>query len=114
MNHGCNGSYNVGVPLNGTEATIQMGDDPREIIDRSLFKSFHPFYERHFPQWSCEDFTAVHDIERGGELFDNYLVLGGEEGWEANLLELKDICSGKTGSVSQYEQGGLANVETYT
>jgi hypothetical protein len=72
---------------------------------------FYPFAERHFPLWFCDEFKALHDIERGEELFDNYLVFGGEEGWDENLIELQEICSGKIGLVAQYEEGGLNSIE---
>lgn len=90
---------------------MKIGGGPRGLYERAL-DGYYPFAERHFPLWYCDDFKALHDIERGEELFDNYLVFGGSEGWDANLQELQDLCSGKTGSVSLYEQGVLDNLES--
>lgn len=104
INHGCNGTNNVGTKLQLTEATIEVDSELEGIYDQAS-DEFHPFNERHFPSWKCGDLVAREDIHPGDELFDNYLVFGGVSGWEENLQELKYICSGrKIGTVSQYEQ----------
>lgn len=110
INHGCNGTYNVGIPLNETEATLKVGSGSQRMYERSL-DGYNPFAERRFPLWFCEDYKTLRDINRGDELFDNYIVFGGKDNWDANLQELQEICSGKSGTVSLYEQSGVGILE---
>jgi len=107
VQHGCCGKYNIGVKLNMTESTVDAPDAQsslQEILGNEHRYAFNPFAERHFPLWQCEkSMTTLHDIEAGEEMFDNYLMYGGEEDWEENLAELKTMCSGGIGTVTQYE-----------
>lgn len=104
VNHGCNGTYNIGTPLNVTEVSLTTGTPPNDLYDDEN-EVFDPFSERHYPAWGCSDFVALRDIEAGEELFDNYLVFGGSktEDWLDNLQELQSVCSGGIGLVSSYE-----------
>lgn len=106
VNHGCNGTYNVGARLQVNEMTMKIGLGPEGIYDDSN-EIYHPYIERQFPQWDCQGFVALRDIEAGEELLDNYLVFGGGEDvhtWDDNLKELKNMCMGGAGSVLEYEQ----------
>jgi len=106
VNHGCDGTYNVGVKLNETEKTVELGQGPHGVYDDDGNAIYNPFEERHYPMWQCGDFVTLRDIEAGEELLDNYLAFGGGEetkDWEDNLLELKTICSGGNGKVGMYE-----------
>ena len=106
VNHGCNGTYNVGTPLAVTEMTMELGRGPEGVYDDNN-EVHHPFDERHYPQWDCQSFVALRDIEAGEELLDNYLVFGGSEDvdfWDKTLQELKDLCSGGTGTITEYEE----------
>jgi hypothetical protein len=105
VNHGCNGTYNVGAHLIVNEMTMKVGLGPGGVYDDGN-EIYHPYAERQFPQWECQSFVALRDINAGEELLDNYLVFGGSEdlsSWDDNLQELKHICSGGIGSVSEYE-----------
>jgi hypothetical protein len=104
-NHGCNGQYNVGKRLDVNEMTMELGIGPEGIVDDSN-ELYHPYRERHFPLWGCNEFVALRDIEVGEELLDNYLVFGsGEDAtWERNLRELKMMCTGGTGKITEYEE----------
>jgi hypothetical protein len=105
VNHGCNGTYNVGAHLILNEMTMKVGLGPGGVYDDGN-EIYHPYAERQFPQWECQSFVALRDINAGEELLDNYLVFGGSEdlsSWDDNLQELKHICSGGIGSVSEYE-----------
>jgi len=107
VNHGCNGSYNVGAKLNETESTIELGQGPAGVYDDDGNDVYNPFDERHFPNWECSKFITLRDIDAGEELLDNYLAFGGGEDtkdWENNLRELKSVCSGGTGKVVMYEE----------
>jgi hypothetical protein len=105
VNHGCNGTYNVGTPLSVNEMTAKLGVGPFGIYDDEN-DVYHPYNERQFPFWECEKFVTLRDIEAGEELFDNYLVFGGGadlEDWDKNLMELKSVCLGASGTIAEYE-----------
>lgn len=108
VNHGCNGTYNVGTGLEVHEMTMELGRGPEGVYDAEN-EVYHPFNERQYPHWDCQGFVALRDIGPGEELLDNYLVFGGGDGddiedWDKNLRELKNLCSGGTGSISKYEK----------
>ena len=104
MNHGCNGTYNIGTPLDVTELTIDTNSEPDEFYSDEN-DVYNPFSDRHYPAWECSGFVALRDIEAGEELFDNYLVFGGAkpEDWKQNAKELQSICSGGLGRIATYE-----------
>jgi hypothetical protein len=105
VNHGCNGTYNVGTPLNVNEITALPGVGPGDDFD-DLNVAYNPYDDRRFPLWECEKFVALRDIQQGEELFDNYLVFGGSsntEDWDNNLMELKSVCMGNAGTIAKYE-----------
>ena len=107
VNHGCDGKYNIGAKLNETEASIEFGQGPTKVFGDHLDSdAFNPFAERHFPMWDCASFVAHRDIEKGEELLDNYIIFGGKdwEEFEANLADLKTLCSGGVGKVFEYEE----------
>lgn len=114
VNHGCNSTYNVGTPLDINEITAPLGVGPGIAYD-DVNEVYNPYNDRRFPLWECEKFVALRDIEKGEELFDNYLVFGGGDNmddWDKNLLELKSVCMGKSGTIAEYEaaaMGGKAN-----
>jgi hypothetical protein len=113
VNHGCNSTYNVGTPLIMNELTAPLGVGPGSEYD-DINDVYHPYNDRRFPLWECEKFIALRDIEKGEELFDNYLVFGGGdsiEDWDKNLLELKSICQGKSGTIAEYEAAARRGVD---
>mgnify|MGYP003529825772 FL=1 len=74
VNHGCNGTYNMGRPYNETEVTIPLGQGPPDIFgDAEANDVFHPFNERHFECFECPKEMALRAIEAGEELLDNYV-----------------------------------------
>jgi hypothetical protein len=98
VNHGCNGTYNVGTPLPYHELTVERGLGPYVYFDGEN-DVYNPFEERHFPLFGCETFVALRDILPGEEILDNYLTFGGggdSHDWEDNLEDLKHICFGGT------------------
>jgi hypothetical protein len=104
-NHGCNGTYNTGYRFSQTELTIELGRGPQDIA-WAEFPTYHPRASRHFPFLPHDLAMALHDIEPGTELLDNYLIYGGLENieyWEDNLRDLKLMCSGGIGSITRYE-----------
>lgn len=115
-NHGCNGTYNTGTQLNVTERTATLGIGPvangyvAQRISGGLGEEYvyNPYSDRNYPDWGCDDTTrALRDIDAGEEVLDNYLVFGGSESgeeWEEVLIELKRMCSGGVGAITQYEE----------
>ena len=67
---------------------------------------FNPFWERHSSIEECTSLATLRDIEAGEELLDNYIFYGGPNGeyFDENLAELKQLCSGGTGMVLEYEE----------
>lgn len=115
-NHGCNGTYNTGTPLNVTERSAVLGIGPaangyvaQGAAAGAVGEEFvyNPYRDRLYPDWGCDDTSqALRDIDAGEELLDNYLVFGGSESgeeWEDVLIELKRMCSGGVGTITQYE-----------
>jgi hypothetical protein len=109
VNHGCNSTYNVGTPLDINEITAPLGVGPGDAYD-DVNEVYNPYNDRRFPLWECEKFVALRDIQKGEELFDNYLVFGGGDDihdWDKNLLELKSVCMGKSGTIAEYEAAAM-------
>ena len=107
VNHGCNGTYNVGAQLKENEMTVELGQGPKGIYDDDGNDIYNLFEERHYPMWECGKFVTLRDIQPGEELLDNYLAFGGGvdlNDWENNLLELKTMCSGGKGKIHMYEE----------
>jgi hypothetical protein len=108
MNHGCNGTYNNGLSLTKTEATLQFGDGPAAAGYESREGRYDPFSSREFPYFRCHTscFT-LRNVHAGEELLTNYLVFGGSDPgqlWEDTLAEVKSMCSGsELGLVQFYE-----------
>jgi hypothetical protein len=93
-----------GLPTHISELTVDL----KTLANQTFYNDklpYHPFTERHYPSWGCGGFKALRDIEAGEEILDNYLVMGGSKGDKLHgyVAELKTICSGGIGSVTQYE-----------
>jgi len=120
MNHGCNGTYNYGIKLNFTEQDIDLGIRPRDIGLDDEMDVYNPFETRRFPNWGCQETAvALHDVEAGQEVLDNYLVHGtqgaddGDASFRSSILELKMWCSGEmVGLVTAYEND-MNNIESH-
>jgi hypothetical protein len=114
LNHGCNGTYNTGMLLTETELTVELGRGPAGIVSYDI-PAYHPRMTRHFPSTPDDVNVALRDIPAGSELLDNYLVFGGVDNveyWDENLVDLKNMCSGRSGSITQYEKAAVVNHST--
>lgn len=105
VNHGCHGEYNVGLDTEEDEFTA----DPRIPIESLNGKShtgtsiFNPVIDRHLLH--VGDVT-LEEIDEGEEILDNYLAfIGSGEDWDIEIMELRNMCSGKVieMSVTDYE-----------
>lgn len=91
-----------------TERTAVEGIGPKANGYVTKHDMYNPFLDRIYPRWGCgESNKALRDIRAGEEVLDNYLVFAGSKGgdeWEADLQELKRMCAGGIGSITQYEE----------
>ena len=120
-NHGCNGTYNIGKKYALNELNMMMEPNPQNFYEKfygessksssALHLFYHPYEDRHFPTWSCQDAQANRNIEAGEELSFNYLEYGGANDaiWIEMIEELNMWCNGGIGFVAQYDmiKGGL-------
>jgi hypothetical protein len=79
-NHGCRGSYNVGIKYDFHEMNVMDCDPEKPCItcDDQEFKIYDPYQERQYPMWGCTQVVANRDIELGEEiLYDSFLDMRG-------------------------------------
>jgi hypothetical protein len=99
-------SNKKGDPTDVSELTVDLTKLAEQPFFDESNEPYHPYEERHFPAWQCSSFKALHDIKAGEEILDNYMVMGGQDGTDMYgfIAELKSMCSGGIGSVTQYER----------
>lgn len=97
INHGCDGSTNIGHDLSVTEANAHTDSIPEEITDklRGARYIYNPANERNVHFYSSA--VPRRDIKTGEELFDNYLGMFGIflNEWDAGVKGLRKQCSGE-------------------
>jgi hypothetical protein len=78
INHGCNGTNNVGHDLNVTEISVDQWHVSEELINRYIGVEaiYNPAADRQVHYYSSA--IPLRDIKRGEELFDNYLGMTGK------------------------------------
>lgn len=106
MNHGCNGSNNIGSRTNWTETSVELGHPVGELYD-ARNDVYNPQAERAYYSMDCVYMSAIEDIKAEEEILDNYLVFGGgsdQADFDENLAEVKAMCAGEAGIVSSYEE----------
>jgi hypothetical protein len=86
-----------------TEATIDPVQGFPSINGNEKNVAYNPFDERHQQTILCKVEVALRDIDVGEEVLVNYLMYGDDD-WEMNLKEIKEMCSGHGGRVSAYEE----------
>jgi hypothetical protein len=96
LNHGCNGTYNVGTAqlYSFTELTA----DPLTYPDELKYSAF-AVTQVHSPYWRKNFMTHQHvrktldrDIKAGEELLDFYLRYYSKQDWEQKVTELQMLC----------------------
>lgn len=103
-NHGCNSTFNVGMPLPGgvDEFSIDLDQPP----DKSLGLDddvYDPMDDR-FSLFYAVITRANRDISKGEELLDNYLIMGGEEYLRDQVTELRKQCQGIPGEIERFQK----------
>jgi hypothetical protein len=84
----------------GFDSMASHDDVPAYVV---MSSPFDIYFQRSYPSFECDSIIAMRDIQPHEELFDNYITYGGVEYWNENLDEIKAICSGSLGLVSQVE-----------
>ena len=99
INHGCNGTYNVGPSESKLEESITEQNAKESDFDtfstEEYWDGFNPYKLRHIHRISTTPEIALKDIKAGEELFTDYLDFTvGDEWWE-EVKELKRMCNGE-------------------
>jgi SET domain-containing protein len=106
INHGCRGSYNVGVKYDYHEMNVMDCDPEKPCItcDDQELKIYDPYADRQYPMRDCPNFVANRDIEPGEEILYDYMCMSGTDNMLEEIEDLQYLCSGGIGFVSQYER----------
>ena len=90
VNHGCNGTSNVGIGFNVTEVNARDEFMPLELQSRPHGKDFiyNPIEERN--SFYTKYMKPVGNIAMGEEILTNYLsYVGGDQFWSYTIAELR-------------------------
>ena len=103
VNHGCNKTYNIGQESLVDEVTANVDVFPDDLSGNSHVRTstYNPVVDRHLRN---EADQSIRDIKAGEEILDNYLAfIGAEEYWAGGVQDLRNLCSGAVGLVTEYE-----------
>eukprot|EP00523_Entomoneis_sp_CCMP467_P007398 CAMPEP_0168734392 /NCGR_PEP_ID=MMETSP0724-20121128/8790_1 /TAXON_ID=265536 /ORGANISM="Amphiprora sp., Strain CCMP467" /LENGTH=837 /DNA_ID=CAMNT_0008781495 /DNA_START=111 /DNA_END=2624 /DNA_ORIENTATION=- len=110
INHGCNGTYNVGWETGNMTELNFFTDDMKKLRlrlgDNDTFDEFYnAFADRNFiPRGTTSD-QLVRDVKAGEEVTTNYLAFTGSHWWEAEAELIRKQCLQQIkGVVSQWEE----------
>jgi hypothetical protein len=106
INHGCNGTFNVGIESEWHELNI---DEDGEIPEDYPFYGVAP-YNPHIDRNLRRDQSVSQNskpVKAGEELLENYLSFGGEEKFMDDMIELRKECSGGLGFIEEYQGGTI-------
>lgn len=100
MNHGCNGSYNVGSDLSKldqviTEQNAQPSDERTFRKETYDWEKYNPYKLRHIHHISSSYEIALRNIQAGEELLTDYLEFQEGQDWWPEVQELKQLCNGE-------------------
>lgn len=105
INHGCNGTYNMGSNTSVTEITADLDEMPPELSKNVIESSvLNVFVDRnHFIYLNGLD-TLLRDVKAGEELKDNYLGYLHNENWRSGVSDYRAQClSQGKGAITVYE-----------
>lgn len=106
INHGCNGTYNMGTVTSVTELDADPIDFPPELLNYILETTvYSPFIDRNnLVYLNGHDFLR-RDVLKGEELKDNYLSYLNEYNWQSGLADYKAQCLRQaSGAITEYER----------
>jgi hypothetical protein len=106
VNHGCNGTANLGErgvdPSKLTEWNINLELGIPDEMETKLTVPYNPSADRDLIRYAT-NCVAGRTIRKGEEILDNYMNFGGDEYFEEMVLSLREECSGGLGLVEQYQ-----------
>jgi hypothetical protein len=104
INHGCNGTFNMGQQSDYHESNIEgdfIPDVYRYYAGAGL--PYTPMADRNVYQGESIAITSE-DVKAGEELRDNYMTYGGEQGFSKFKEELRKQCAGEFGEIEEYQR----------
>ena len=114
VNHGCNGTSNIGWVYDFTEFTADFEGDLAEADQLALINElvFDPFTDRDTNYLYGAATETNRPISSGEEILDNYLdMTGGRRDWIEDVLGLRAMCSGLLGDVEKDRVKRMQHVE---
>jgi hypothetical protein len=106
INHGCNGTYIMGVNMSITELTAP-DTMPAEILDDPFENAvYSPFLDRNHMMYvnGLLD-TTLKDVRAGDEVLDNYLAYLNEQNWKDGISDYRAQCKfEQVGAIGSYEK----------
>ncbi len=98
-NHGCNGTYNIGLKSEFHELNVDLNNIPKEYLYHS--EPYNPARERNL---LVEHIVSLKDLKAGDELADNYMPYGGEKSFETMVVQLRELCAGDFEPLWEYQR----------
>ncbi|KAL3906804.1 MAG: hypothetical protein SGILL_009125, partial [Bacillariaceae sp.] len=106
VNHGCNGTANLGErgmdPGKFTEWSVDVEEAIPKEMRTEVIEVYNPNVDRSTMKYAT-NCVAGKNITKGEELYDNYMNYGGDEFFAEMVLSLRNECSGGLGLVEQYQ-----------
>jgi hypothetical protein len=105
INHGCNGTYNMGTVTSVTEMNADHDEMPLDIYENVLESYvYNPFIDRNHHTYLNGYDVLLRDVKAGEELLDNYVTYLHEGNWKPGLVDYNAQCSNKAaGAIKVYE-----------
>jgi len=95
VNHGCNGTNNVGLVSEITELTADLNFMPEEFVAKGHSTLYNPAADRHLPHYIAGAEISFRPIRAGDEILDNYLAfIAVPSFWMDDVEDLRSQCSG--------------------
>lgn len=104
-NHGCNGTYNQGLPMPVTEMNASLTEMPT-ILDESYAETYFydPFTDRSLMLHMHVNEHTLRDLKAGDELLDNYLSYLSVDNWSQGLADYRAQCALQgVGEITRYQ-----------
>jgi hypothetical protein len=105
VNHGCNGTSNIGdvEEMFHSEFSVDWeADDIPEIFRTGVASPYNAHFDRDYIKDSTMS-QVSRAILAGEELYDNYLNFAGDDRFKDYVRTLRSECSGGLGMVERYQ-----------
>lgn len=107
VNHGCNGTANLGEYPNITDSTVEKEFAPTELLKYSNVGREYVFNPAHVRDTgsAVSVVNSVKEIQVGEEVLENYYEqFNGVNEWKNQVSLLQHWCSGGIGDVEEYQE----------